>query len=189
MQPNLTPAPAFDSDLENLIHDNIVAVTGIAGNMVRPRFQPEPANHPDQSTDWVAFGLSVQDSDTFAAVTHDPLGNGGVGTSTVERDELITVNLSFYGPNGGKNISYYREGIQLESNRWDLLAGGLGLVGMTSVINLPALLKDKWVRRLDTKITFRRRSGLTYNVPSLLGGNVVINNERYLTTINTSTPR
>jgi len=188
MLPNATPLPLFDDALDDLFHDNIMAVTGITADLVRPRFQPEPATHPPSNTNWVAFGVGTYDDDAFAYIGHDPLGNGGLGTNLVERDEIITVNLSFYGPNNAQLIGQYREGIQLDVNRWDLDAGGVKLVSVGQIINLPALLKDRWVKRLDTKVTFRRRVSRIYNVPSLLGGNIVLHNEVYDTTISTTVP-
>jgi len=187
MQPNATPIPLFDDPLDNLFAANIVNVSGLTSDLVRPRFQPEPAAHPAHTVNWVAFGISTYDDDVFPAITHDPLANGGIGADTVERDELITVNLSFYGPNNAQYLAQYREGIMIEQNRWDIAAAGVALVSVGQVINLPALLKDKWVKRLDTKVIFRRRVSRVYNVPSLLGGNVTLNNERTVTTVITTT--
>lgn len=177
------PAPVSDDDLDDVFQANIVLITGITGSFVRPRFQPEPAAHPDHSTDWVAFGTTTEDADTFAAVTHDPTGDGGLGVNRVERDELITLNLSFYGPNNGKLITQYREGLQVEQNRWDLAAQNIALVSMGTIVNLPALLKDKWVKRKDTKVVFRRRAGRTYKVPSLVSGSATINTDPRVTTV------
>ena len=187
MLPNATPIPLFDDPLDDLFHNSIVSVSGITGDLVRPRFQPEPIEHPPVTTNWVAFGISTFDADTFPSIQHDPNGNGGLGTDIVERDELITVSLSFYGPNCSQYMAQYREGIQLEQNRWDIAAAGVALVNVGQVVNLPALFKDRWVRRLDSKIIFRRRVSRTYNVPSLLGGQVSINNERLTVTVNTTT--
>lgn len=175
MQPNSTPAPLYDDALDDLLHDNIVNITGITADLVRPRYQPEPATHPDATTNWVAFGIATYDSDVFAYQGHDPAGNGGLGTNSVERDEMIVVNLSFYGPNNLGYMAQYREGIQVESNRWDINAQNMNLVEVGQVVNLPALLKDRWVKRLDTKVTFRRRVSRVYNVPSLIGNPVGLN--------------
>lgn len=183
MLPQSTPVPLMDDALDDLFQANIVNITGIVGSLVRPRFQPEPAAHPEHNVDWVAFGVVTQDADTFPSITHDPNGDSGAGTDLVERDELITLNLSFYGPNNGRLSSQYREGLFVEQNRWDLAAQGVGLVSVGPVINLPALLKDKWVKRKDTKVIFRRRSGRVYKVPSLVKASATINTDPRVTTV------
>lgn len=183
MLPDPTPTPPSDDALDDVFQANIVNVTGLNGSLVRPRFQPEPPAHPEHNVDWVAFGVTTEDADTFAAVTHDPNGDGGRGADRVERDELITLNMSFYGPNNGRLITQYREGLQVEQNRWDLAAQGIALVSVGTIINLPALLKDKWVKRKDTKVVFRRRAGRTYKVPSLVSGSATINTDPRVTTV------
>ena len=181
----------FDDDLDNIISANLVLLTGLDASLVRPRFQPEPATQPSFSTNWIAFGVSNYDSDVFAHEEYNPLANGGTGASTVERDELVSVKLSFYGPNNGKLIRQYRDGLQIESIRWALSDANMALVEIQQVINLPALLKDRWVKRLDTTIIFRRRVATTYNVPYLLSGasdgSSFIDNEISKTPINTPT--
>ena len=187
--PNPTPVPLFDDPLDNLIQGSIVNITGLPANMVRPRYQPEPATQPPFNTNWAAFGIVSYDNDVFPAITFNPAGNNGNGTNTVERDELITVGLSFYGPNNYQNISAYREGIQIDANRWDIAAQNTALVSVGQIVNLPALLKDQWVKRLDTKVIFRRRVSRTYNVAFLLGNTVGIQTSAGFTdTVNTSQP-
>ena len=184
-----SPVPLFDDPLDNLIQANIVNITGLPASMVRPRFQPEPASHPEYNVDWCAFGIASYDNDAFAAHTFNPTGNGGTGSMTVERDELITVNLSFYGPDNYQYISAYREGIALDFNRFDLYAANTNLVSVGQIVNLPALLKDKWVKRLDTKVVFRRRVSRSYGVVPLIGNTVTLITDTGLTTtINTQQP-
>lgn len=175
-----TASPVYDDSLDDLLHDAIMGISGISdGTLIRPRWQPEPPNQPAFDTNWVAFGIVRTQPDVFSYEGHDALG---LGTSVVERDELLYVLHSFYGPDGAKYREQYRTGLQLSQNRDALRAAGIGVVEVQESVNVPALFKERWVRRTDVTIVFRRRVGWAYNVRNVLpGGNVGLDNGQYVT--------
>ncbi len=180
--PAPAPVPIYDNALENVFHDNIVGVMTFDPTLVRPRWQPEPPNQPAFTTDWVAFGVTVTDSDKFAYQVHDPTANSGLGADQFEKDERIEILLSFYGPNSYMNSKLYGDGLQIDRNRDDLLAYGIKFVEVSEARNVPALLKDKWVKRVDVTATFRRRIKRTYGIVTVVGiAPGTINNEQYTT--------
>lgn len=177
--------PLYGDALDDVFHDTLQGITGIPGELVRPRFQPEPPNQPDFTTDWIAFGIVTTKGDVFSYQTHDPTG---AGFNVQEYDEQLTVLHSFYGPNGQSVAGLYNAGIQVEQNRDVLTAAGIKLVECQEVTQLPALLKEKWVKRWDCRTVFRRRVSRSYPILTIESSVVHLDNELYTTIINIQTP-
>ena len=166
LQPTPASVPINDRPLEDIFGDAIAGITGLNRNThVRPYLQPTPPNFPDQETNWVAFKVSPVDQDTFAFVR--PTSSLEGGTGTVERDEYLDVLMSFYGANSNQYMSRWREGLSIDQNRWALQEEGIKLIGMGQPINVPSLLKDRYVRRLDITMQFARRVALVYDVRTI----------------------
>ena len=65
-----TPAPLEGRALWEFLQPWLAGITGIAGTLFFPRWQPEPPNYPAYGTDWAAFGITLRKNDTFAYVGH-----------------------------------------------------------------------------------------------------------------------
>jgi hypothetical protein len=152
-----------DDALENFLQAWVAAVCGLPPEMVRPRWQPEPANIPNFGVDWCAFGVTDQDPDTYAAEL--PL-NLDVG-SEVRLHEKLTCLASFYGPNAGKFVKLFRDGLQLSQNREYLTLQGMGLVETRDVTTVPELVKERWMKRKDLPVIIRRQIVREYAVPTI----------------------
>ena len=161
-------APVYDDALDNTIHDLIVGLAGITGDLVRPRWQPEPPTQPAYSANWVAFGLTGTDVDSFAYEHHSPTGEG---PTSVERDELLTYIHSFYGPGAHGLCERFRDGFEISQNRDALRSAGLTLVEVQRAVKIPALLKEKWVPKVDVTVVYRRRTSRAYPVLTLRSAN------------------
>lgn len=183
LAPDAIPAVIDDDALDDAFHDLLAGITGVPATLVRPRWQPTPPTQPDFNTDWIAFGVSVSDVDKFAYIGHLASGNGGLGTNSVERDETLKLQCSFYGPNCKTKLALFRDGVMVDSNRFDLEALGIKFIEVQETVNLPALMKERWVKRLDVTSIFRRRVKRIYSVPSLVGipSMVDLDNEQYHT--------
>lgn len=181
--PALVPTPDYDDPLEDLLQRAITGITGLDPTLVRPRWQVEPANQPDFDSDWVAFGITATYGDQFSYQIHDPTANAGLGGDNLERDEFLRVLLSFYGPHGSALMGRFRDGLQVDRNRDELYASGVKLIEVMESINLPALLKERWVRRIDLPVLFGRRIRRAYGIPSVVGGQVSILDENRTTVI------
>lgn len=173
-------SPIYGDALDDVLHDVIAGITGIAGNLIRPRWQPEPPNQPDLNTDWVAFGINNTEEDIFAFTREDA---NGLGTSIVERDEKLYYLISFYGPDSTINEKQFSAAIQLAQNRDALTAQNIGFVEMQKPVVLPALLKEKWVRRIDATLVLRRRVGWTFQVRTVASASAGIDNEIFTTQV------
>jgi hypothetical protein len=175
-------APTYDVALEDTFHPAIVGITGIPGNLVRPRWQPEPPQQPAFNVDWCAFGITVISADEH------PYEVQGMDVLSMERDELINTLISFYGPNSSSNCARFRDGLSLSQNRDTLRAAGITVMEVGDATILPALLKETWVKRVDTRVIYRRRSIRTFPVLPLLSGELGLDNESYVTPIQVNNP-
>lgn len=179
--------PTGDDPLDDQLHDTITGIVGrIDPSLVRPRWQPNPANIPMFPTNWIAFGVVGTDPDVFAYEGHDPefLENGtDVSTTRVERDELLSVLISFYGPQAMANDARLRAGLDLAQNRSLLHSMGIGFVEYQAPRKIPALTKETWVPRVDAILVLRRRSVHRYNIRTLDDAASQLDNEYYLTPI------
>lgn len=184
LPPAAAPAPLYGDALEDLFHDVIQGILGMAdGSLVRPRWQPEPPDQPAFSVDWVAFGIVSTVGDWNPYQGHDPDANEGYGCNVLERDEELVLLHSFYGPGGMALQSRYQDGVLVDQNRAALQANGIKLVGLAPALQVPALLKQRWVKRMDQRVTFRRRVRREYPVLNIASASGVLDNEQYLTQI------
>lgn len=163
--------PPEDSDLDAILQQAIVGITGLAGAMVRPRWQATVPRQPEPSVNWCAFGITDTGPADFPAITHDGTGNG---SDTLLRHEEITVLASFYGPGASSNSKTLRDGIYLAQNREALQAQGIDLIGTDDIRAAPDLINQQWVRRFDLQLNFRRKSQRTYPVLNLLSAPTTI---------------
>lgn len=168
LAPTGAPVP-YDDALDDALHDILAGIGGYTDPaMLRPRWQPEPPNQPDFADDWLAFGVVRTDPDTFMWEGHDPAGDGGAGQDVAELSELVDVLMSFYGPRAQGFCEILRMGLQIEQNRAALNVLHMDVVAVGAPIIVPALLKNRWVRRVDATVTLRRRVQRTYAVRNLL---------------------
>lgn len=168
---DLTPQ---GQELNRLLQQWVVGITGLDGKMVRPRWQPEPPDIPDAFVAWAAIGIENTISDAAPFVSHDPLGDG---SSRLQQNETFVLMSSFYdtGANGLADAlcSRLRDGCAIQNNRDMLLP--IKLVSVpTDTQTVPVLLKERWLYRVDMPITMRRqidRSYAIFNIRSV-GGNL-----------------
>lgn len=170
-----------DQALEIFLQQVVVGITGMPGNMVRPRWQPEPPNIPDFGMNWASIGESEpRKRDSWAAVIRTPGGYGenpygvsGYGDeslSIVIRNEILSILCSFYGPGAQANCELLAMGLALPQNREAMQLNGFGLVGGAGdMVTAPALLKDRWTYRVDLPFQLRRQQQYTYSILDLLG--------------------
>lgn len=175
------PPPAYDTALEDLFQAVCVGITSLPGNMVRPKWQPQPANSPDQSANWAAIGVEVKERQWDAYLEHDGNAASGTGETTLSGTEVLHVTFSFFGPGSQGNATILRDGMSITQNRDALSAQGVKFVEFMEPVNLPALLKDVWGRRVDLKAVFRRTVSRTYAIRNFASASGTIDNERYIT--------
>ena len=167
LSPAVTPAPLEGDALQDFFHDLFAGITGLDSTLIRPRWQPEPANIPATGTDWLAFGVTNMQADTYAAELHEPDGSG---YNELRRHQTLTLLLSFYGPNAGAYCDRLRDGLQVSQNREPLQLANMGLVATGDARSVPELVKQRWYNRVDCELTVRRQIVRKYDVLNLLSG-------------------
>lgn len=174
------PHPVYGTQLDRVLHDVIAGATGITSPaLVRPRWQPEPPPIPQYTVDWVAFGVTRIDRDTFAHTEH--VGEADVLTRT----ELLTVTCSFYGPTALGNASLFEDCLEISQNRDALASAHTSLVSCGDATPVPVQLHNVWVMRVDLSVTLRRLVTRTFPVLSIADpSGIGLDNEFYVTPIN-----
>jgi len=157
--------PPYDAALDAIFQAMIVGITGLPGNMVRPRWQPNIPKQPPPATDWCAFGVTVQAPDDGPAIVHNGAGNG---SDTYIRHEQVDVLASFYGPNGAQYAQQLADGLSIPQNLEQLKANDMNSVVTGDIRSAPDLINEQWVRRYDMQLTFRRKITRTYAVLNIL---------------------
>jgi hypothetical protein len=176
-------APIYDNPLDDFFHAFLVALSTLPGQLVRPRWQEEPPNMPDFSVDWLAWGITEIEEDPFAYQ-----GQADEDTGVVERDEILVMLMSFYGPRAGQLGKQVSASIQLAQNRAYLRAQNMTVIEVAGQVRLPALLKDKWVPRVDQRVRFRRRATWAYQIHAIEQFQGGLHNELYNTPLETTPP-
>ena len=62
-----------------------------------------------------------------------------------------------------------RDGLMIAQNREVFFLNSFGLIETTELMAVPALVKDRWLYRVDFKMRLRRRVDRSYNVQSIEG--------------------
>lgn len=170
-------SPVYDDALDDILQAATAGITGLPGNLVRPRWQPEMPQQPAFDVNWCALGVTRTVVDTFAYHSQD------AESQAVERDETLYVMHSFYGPNAAGICERFRDGLEIPQNRAELRAQGVAIVEVEEARNLPALLKEKWVKRVDVTVVYRRRTSRVYPVRTITSGQLGLDNELWVTPI------
>ncbi len=163
------PVPPDDDDLDNLLQELVAGVTGLPGEMVRPRWQPIVPKQPEPTENWCAMGVSVQMNDSSPAIQHDPAGDG---SDTYTRHQQIDLVCSFYGPSAKGYAQRLADSMSIPQNSEQLALNGMKFVRASDIQPVPALVNQQWNRRYDLTLTLRRKITRTYTVLNLLSAEV-----------------
>ncbi|WCM21361.1 hypothetical protein NDK50_07910 [Paraburkholderia bryophila] len=161
----------------------IVGLTGLPGNMVRPRWQPTVPKQPEATINWCSIGVTNSDADANPVMAHSPAGNG---SDSLLRNEVLTILASFYGPNASAYAAQARDGIFISQNNDMLTANSMGLVSVGDKLPVPELVNQQWIRRFDFEIRIRRQVVRTYNVLNILSAQATIDSDPLTESIDVS---
>lgn len=160
-----------DRALDRFLQQFVTTITGIPGNCVFPRWRPEPADIPDEGTDWGAIGVTDRKRDTFAYESKLPAQDQA---TTVFRSEELEILLSFYGPNAQQYAEIFANGLQVAQNREILTVNNMGLIESEDTLAVPAKINERWMRGQDTKFRIRRSIKYTYPVQNVNIANITL---------------
>lgn len=177
LAPASSPAPAEGQALEDFLQQVIVGITGLAGDLVRPRWQPTPPDMPKSGTDWCAYGITGFDADTYQVDVQ------GSSSDDTQRHEVIELLTSFYGTDAQMYAALLRDGLQVAQNREAMQLVGMGLVDTGPITPAPSLVKERWLYRVDMTLRIKRMIQRSYPVLTLLDGVISLDYETGSTTI------
>lgn len=164
LAPSSSP-PAEGDDLDDIFQALVVGITGIAGQLVRPRWAENPLPRPERTANWCAIGVTGVEADTFPAVIHRGAGDGA---DELQRHETIDLLASFYGPQAQANAALFKDGLAIAQNREELFKVQMNVLDTGKIISAPDLLNNTWIRRFDVPVRFRRCVTRTYPVLNIL---------------------
>lgn len=162
----LTPTSAAiqQEGFEDAIQAMVVGVTGLPGQMVRPRYQPKPPSRPGKAENWCAIGVS-DTLGSHSSKAHDSEGDGQDVVTTVESLEVLA---SFYGPGAKDMATRLRDGLILDQNRAELRKAGITVSEIGKPTNTPEMVNGAWVPRVDLPLNMQWETRQTYGVLNLL---------------------
>lgn len=163
------PGPLQDQALYEALQGAVVGITGLPGNLVRPRWQPEPSLLPQAATCWIALGITDRKADTFPYLDFFPPSSPDASYQ-MQRNEEFTVLASIYdlGYSGQADevAGVLRDGLMIPQNGEVLATAGIYVVGDADLVVAPSLFKQRWMYRVDLQVRFRRLITREYDVPS-----------------------
>lgn len=145
--------------LTQFLQRTIAGISGFPGPLVRPNWQPQPPNEPDLPVNWIAFGIMNMTPDANAYVGFDQNEN-----PFLQRNELLEIDISVYGPLSYDNMALIRDGFQLTQNLAQLKAANMGFAYDQAAMHVPDLVNGRWIDRWRSSIFLRRQIQREYPI-------------------------
>ena len=161
----LTPSPAYDQPLDVQLQRVVVGITGLAGNLVRPRWQETPPQQPARNVNWCAIGIVRIGAAYGHHISHFPDGEGYDEAEAYEDLELLA---SFYGPGCAGVAALLRDGLRIPQNREEMRANGMALTADDTITLLGEAVGPEYRRRADLPLALTRVVSRSYPILNLL---------------------
>jgi hypothetical protein len=155
--------------LVQFIQTVLVGLSAFPGTLVRPDWQVEPPKEPDISVDWMAFGIQTATPDANAYIGFDQND-----ITYLQRNELLQVTCSVYGPNAYDNVGLVRDGFQIPQNLTSLKKANMGFAYDSPARHIPDFINGRWNDRWVTEIFLRRQIQRYYGILTFLSASGVI---------------
>lgn len=147
-------------NINHLIHDFIMGLTGIDKTLIRPMYQPNAPTIPAFGTDWIAYNVRESDSDNYSSQILNT-------DYELKRLAQLIVTISFYGSNSYTKIKQFKDALELTQN-WEVMRqSGLMLSGSGNIIKVPELHNMRWLDRYNIEIAINQMTIKTAPIISL----------------------
>lgn len=168
------PVPPEDDALDDLLQAMVAGVTGLPGDLVRPRWQATVPKQPEPGVNWCAIGVPDQANDASPAIQHNPDGDG---SDTYIRHQDIELLCTFYGPAAKGYAQRLADGLAIPQNREQLGLNDMAFVSAGEIRAAPDFVNQQWVRRYDITLTLRRKNTRTYAVLNLISADADVSTD------------
>ncbi len=177
--PYVTPVPGGFAlprglDLNTFLQTVVVGVSGMAGPLVRPEWQPEGPKQPDLPVNWIAMGVQALTPNASAYLSLQGPDDPHPGSVATQRHQTVEVTLSIYGPDCLENYGLLSDGFQLPQNRIALYQANMGFTELTMARRIPDLVNQRWIDRVVCSILFQREVQRVYPVLTFLSASGTI---------------
>lgn len=174
--PYFVPAAPLEDQALALVFQSLVSgITGLAGDLVRPRWQIDSPKQPPPHVNWCSIGrlTSTPDDNPVVKQLAGATVNDQAGALLTEHEEM-DIACSFMGPLCETYSGIFRSGVRLASNLLNLKLVGLYFKEIDVGRAAHELINQQWVHRWDTMITFKRMVARVYSVPNIIEANIHI---------------
>lgn len=165
--------------LNQFLQTVFVGLSELPGTLVRPSWQVNPPKQPDIDVNWMAFGVAEAAPDSNAYVTIDT-----DDVVTLKRNRSIQVDCSFYGPLAFQVAELVADGFQIQQNLFALRDAKMGFTATTPAIQVPDLVNERWVARVQMSVILQRTTVRVYPISTFVSANgtihTVLGSEEYL---------
>lgn len=155
--------------LTQFIQTVFVGISELPGPMVRPAWQVEPPKQPDLPVDWMAIGIANLSPDTYGYV-----GVTAGGSTISQRQEILEIQCSIYGPNALDTYGLIRDGFQIPQNLQALTSANMGYKEMNPGRRVPELVNERWINKIVTSVFIARQIQRTYPILTLVSASGII---------------
>jgi len=147
----------------------LVGISGISGQLVRPNWQENPPPQPDIKTNWISFGVNVSAPDANAYTNYN-----ADGSFTSQRHETLEIGTDCFGPDAMYISGLIRDGFQIKTNLDALQLAKMGFVETGPARQIPDLVNERFVGRVNMSIFLRREVIRVYPVPNIISASGTI---------------
>ena len=175
--PILQPSPPLvlpSDSVTDLITGLVCGTTGLAVQLVRPRWQPTPPSQPTAGINWCGVGIisrSVLDY-THQELTIDPVTQ--TEALLVRRWGELEVLASFYGPRSDDLAEQFRDGCYVTQNLEALYAVGVHFSRAGDLTLVPDLVNMQYIGHSDIRVWFSRELDRYYPLASVIKSQGII---------------
>lgn len=167
------PLPLDDEALDAVFQALVANVTGLSGDLVRPRWQPTVPKQPEPNTNWCAIGVPEVVQDDGPWLVYDEARN----QETYWDHETLSVLATFYGPNAQSFARLLRAGLNVPQNTEELLPYAIRYLSCGPIRAMNELMNQQWVRRQDIALQFRRKVVMTFEIQNILIAEIILQDD------------
>lgn len=174
------PSVLSGEHITRLLQKMVMALTGLPGTLVRPRWQPMPPSQPPAETTWASVGVQRVEADEFPYIVHDPSGTfpGALapGVDRMQRHATLTVLVTFYGPEAEDTGGRLRDALYIPQQMEGMRP--LKLLTVRDLARAPEMINQQWIDRVDLEIDLRMQINRVYPIYDLAGADLNIRTDQ-----------